>query len=48
MNNEIILIDEEIVDNLNDYEDEEFQTTFLDNLEIIESECEIENVFSEE
>ena len=46
MNNDILLIDEEIIDNINIYEDDDIQTTFLDNLEIIESECEIENVSS--
>ena len=44
MNDEILLIDEEIVDDMKIYEDDDIQTTYLDNLEIVESECEIENV----
>ena len=46
--NEILLVDEEIVENINIYEDDDIQCSFLNNLEIVESECEIENVFNKE
>lgn len=41
MNNDIYLCDEEIVDEIFD---DEIQTTFLEDLENVEGECEIENV----